>query len=171
MSEKVAAYADSLGLPTTQAGQIKALEIAGVPRTHILAALEDDSRIPAHCLGPIDAAQEPAEPTAPAAIVDANISFGPPQADAQVVYFDSLPDDNGSVLTRVDYQLYSDAELQTPVGGVGILANTLPLTDGTQYYLTALTSETLYYVVFRAVNAIGAGPWSDPFSFTTDVAA
>lgn len=170
MSEKVAAYADSLGLPTTQAGQIKALEIAGVPRTHILAALEDDSRIPAFCAGPIDAAYEASqEPSAPDAFVEADISAGAPSDDSQVFYFNSLPDANGSPITRVDYQLYDSSDVA--IGGVGILVNSEPLTDGTAYGVSALTAETTYHITFRAVNAIGAGPWSDPFSFTTDVAA
>jgi len=157
MSEKIAAYADSLGLPTTQAGQIEALRVAGVPREAILPSLEDDSRIPAYCLKPIEAAQgggedpdpedpeDPEDPLPPEAFAAEDWSVADTETGFQVTIV-SLPEDNGEAITAVEYKV--DDGAWTDAG----------VTSGA-FDVAVVPGE--YQVALRAVNSAGAGETSD----------
>lgn len=67
------------------------------------------------------------------------------------------PADNNSPITSYDLRRSTDESTWTTVTGIAD-----PQTVG------SLTPATLYYVQTRAVNAVGAGPWSPSGTATTD---
>jgi hypothetical protein len=136
--------------------------VAGVPREAILPSLEDDSRIPAYCLKPIEAAQgggedpdpdEPEDPTAPLAFENADWTLAATPSGFSITIV-SLPEDGGSAIQGVEYQVDTEDWV-----------NLNSLESGE---VTADPGE--YQVRIRCFNSVGNSPDSEYKAVTVEVA-
>lgn len=95
---------------------------------------------------------------APAATAPAAFTVGQWTATAGntqiVVNITTLPSDGGSAITALEYRI--DGGAAVAFSGTGTGSRTI----------TGLTNDTAYAVEIRAVNAVGAGAWSDVKSRT-----
>jgi titin len=78
----------------------------------------------------------------------------PGETSAQVAF--TADDSGGSTITRLEFALDDTTVVDD---------STAPLSS--PYTLTNLSPGTAYTVYMRAVNAVGAGPWSAPQGFAT----
>lgn len=148
MPQKIANYAASIGLPTTFGGQVQALQVLGVPVEQRIPSLENSDRLPEYCRGPVDAV-----PTVPDMFsADFFPSPSSQSGNTIVVYFNGLPDDNGSEITLVEYDID---------GGEPVALRALPPTDGSPTFIPVAGPGT-YALRFRATNAAGVGEWTTP---------
>lgn len=95
-------------------------------------------------------------PTAPAAIADLDWGVAATAVPGQVEFsFTGLPSDGGSPLTALEYRVGTG--VATALVGTGL---------GTRLVSAGFTAGSASDVQVRAVNAIGAGPWSTVKSVT-----
>ncbi len=95
----------------------------------------------------------PAAATPSAAVPDAPAAPTLYAGTGRIVARWSEPDDNGSEITGYEL-IYREVGVTTWTAASGI--------TGTDHTITGLTNGALYQVQMRAVNAVGAGPWSAP---------
>lgn len=100
-------------------------------------------------------AATPATPPAAFAVGQWSVSPGDTQATVTV---SALPSDGGSAITGIDYRLDGGSAVSAGQSGTGSFA------------ITGLTNDQAYDVQIRAVNAEGAGDWSDTKAVTPEAA-